>query len=37
MKNLFENISNEILDAIDMSMFEFIKNDEYQKYYTDKS
>ena len=37
MKNLFENISNEILDAIYMSMFEFIKNDEYQKYYTDKS
>ena len=37
MVNLFENINNEILDAIDMSMFEFIKNDEYQKYYTDKS
>lgn len=33
MKNFFLNITNEILDNLDMSLFSYINNVEYQEYY----
>lgn len=37
MKDFFKNISNDILDNLDMSQFQIINNQEYQNYYVDKS
>lgn len=35
--DFFKNISNDVLDVIDMNLFKVIDNEEYQKYYKDKS
>ena len=37
MKDFFKNISNDILDNLDMSQYQIIDNEEYQNYYVDKS
>lgn len=37
MKNLFENITNEQLDSLDMSLSSLISNGEYKNYYESKS
>lgn len=37
MKNFFNNITNDILDNLDMSLSENISNSEYKNYYEEKS
>jgi hypothetical protein len=37
MKDFFKNISNDILDNLNMSQYQIIDNNEYQNYYVDKS
>ncbi len=37
MKKIIENITNELLDSIDMSRFQLINNTEYQEYYQEVS
>jgi hypothetical protein len=35
--DFFKNISNDVLDVVDMNLYQIINNEEYQNYYTDKS
>lgn len=35
--NFFEDISNELLDVLNMNLYQTIDNKEYQNYYTEKS
>ena len=35
--DFFKNISNDVLDVVDMNLFQIIDNEEYQNYYTDRS
>ena len=35
--DFFKNISNDVLDVVDMNLYQIIDNEEYQNYYTDKS
>jgi hypothetical protein len=35
--DFFKNISNDVLDVVDMNLFQIIENEEYQNYYTDRS
>ena len=37
MKEFFKNITNEVLDDLDMGLYQTINNEEYQNYYLDKS
>jgi hypothetical protein len=35
--DFFKNISNDVLDVVDMNLFQIIENEDYQNYYTDRS